>query len=78
MEASLRKVLISVLSVLLLAFLVGCQESDSGDSSGDSSSDSAEQQQALEEAQREVIRNPVEGLLLEDEGSREALRSLRE
>lgn len=54
MEASLRKVLISVLSVLLLAFLVGCQESVSDDSSGNSSSDSAEQQQALEEAQREV------------------------
>jgi hypothetical protein len=54
MEASLRKVLISVLSVLLLAFLVGCQESDSDDSSGDSSSNSAEQQQALEEAQREI------------------------
>jgi len=56
MEASLRKVLVLALSVLLLASLVGCQESDSNDSSGDSSTGSAEQQQALEEAQREVTR----------------------
>lgn len=55
----MRKVLIPALSVLLLVFFVGCQESasedsSSGDSSGDSSNQSAEQQQALEEAQREI------------------------
>lgn len=73
MEALLRKVLISLLSVLLLSFLVGCQESDSGDSSDDSSSDSAKQQQALEEAQREVTqaREEAEEARQEAEEARE-------
>lgn len=80
MEASLRKVLISVLSVLLLAFLVGCQESDSGDSSDDSSNDSAEQQQALEEAQREITqaREEAEQAREEAEEAREAAEEASE